>query len=40
MDITVGYARQETMAGLAVHEEIDEPATLPPRDTILPSPDA
>ena len=40
MDITIGYARQETMAGSAVDEEIGEPATPPAGDTILPSPDA
>ena len=40
MDITIGYARQETMAGSVVDAEIGEPATPPPRDTILPSPDA
>ena len=40
MDIIIGYARQETMAGSAVDEEIGEPATPPAGDTILPSPDA
>lgn len=39
MDITIGYARQETMAGSAVDEEIGEPATPPAGDTTLPSPD-
>ena len=40
MDITIGYARPETMAGSVVDEEIGEPETPPPGDTILPSPDA
>ena len=40
MDITIGYTRQETMAGSAVEEEIDEPATPPTGDTILSSPDS
>ena len=40
IDITVGYARQETMVGSAVDEEMCEPATPPAGDTILPSPDA
>ena len=40
MDITIGHARQEMMAESAVDEEIGEPATPPPGDTILPSPEA
>ena len=42
MNITIGYARQETMAGSAVNEEIGESPTPtpPPGDTILPYPDA
>lgn len=40
MDITVGYVRQETMAGSAVDEGIGEPAIPTPGDTIHPSTDA
>ena len=39
MNITIGYANQETMAGSAVDEEIGEPAIPPAGDTTLPSPD-
>ena len=40
MDITIGCTGQEIMTGSAVDEKFGEPATPPPGDTILPSPDA
>lgn len=38
--ITIGITGQETMGGSAADDGIGEPATPPPEDTILPSPDA